>query len=85
MGPEHQWRDRGLTVLPAAVLMGATFPVAARLWAAGPGGLGRRLRGVYAGNVAGAIVGSLAAGSGWCQSSARTTACFSWGPDALHH
>jgi spermidine synthase len=51
-----------LTVLPAAVLMGATFPVAARLWAAGSGGLGRRLGGVYAGNVAGAIVGSLAAG-----------------------
>ncbi|MBV9600901.1 MAG: fused MFS/spermidine synthase [Chloroflexi bacterium] len=52
-----------LTVLPAALLMGATFPVAARLWAAGTGdGLGRKLGGVYAGNVAGAIVGSLAAG-----------------------
>jgi spermidine synthase len=50
------------TVLPAALLMGATFPVAARLWAAGAGGLGRRLGGVYAGNVAGAIVGSLASG-----------------------
>ena len=51
-----------LTVLPAALLMGATFPVAARLWAAGTSTLGRRLGGVYAGNVAGAIVGSLAAG-----------------------
>jgi spermidine synthase len=51
-----------LTVLPAALLMGATFPVAARLWAAGADGLGRKLGGVYAGNVAGAIVGSLAAG-----------------------
>jgi spermidine synthase len=51
-----------LTVLPASLLMGATFPVAARLWAAGASGLGRRLGGVYAGNVAGAILGSLAAG-----------------------
>jgi spermidine synthase len=51
-----------LTVLPAAMLMGATFPVAARLWAAGSDGLGRKLGGVYAGNVAGAIFGSLAAG-----------------------
>jgi spermidine synthase len=51
-----------VTVLPAALLMGATFPVAARLWAAGSGGLGRRLGGVYAGNVAGAIFGSLASG-----------------------
>jgi spermidine synthase len=51
-----------LTVLPAALLMGATFPVAARLWAAGASGLGSKLGGVYAGNVAGAIVGSLAAG-----------------------
>ena len=51
-----------LTVLPAALLMGATFPVAARLWAAGARGLGTRLGGIYAANVAGAIVGSLAAG-----------------------
>jgi predicted membrane-bound spermidine synthase len=51
-----------LTVLPAALLMGATFPLAARLWAAGAPGLGRRLGSVYAANVAGAIVGSLAAG-----------------------
>jgi spermidine synthase len=51
-----------LTVLPAALLMGATFPVAARLWAAGASGLGTKLGGVYAGNVAGAIVGSLVAG-----------------------
>src|SRR5207248_1342570 len=34
----------------------------ARLWAAGASGLGRRLGGIYAANVAGAIVGSLAAG-----------------------
>ena len=51
-----------VTVLPAALLMGATFPVAARLWAAGADGLGRRLGDIYAGNVAGAIVGALAAG-----------------------
>jgi spermidine synthase len=51
-----------VTVLPAAVLMGATFPVAARLWAAGADRLGRRLGDVYAGNVAGAIVGALASG-----------------------
>jgi spermidine synthase len=51
-----------LTVLPAALLMGATFPVAARLWAAGASGLGSKLGGVYAGNVTGAIVGSLMAG-----------------------
>ncbi len=50
------------TVLPAALLMGATFPVAARLWAAGASRLGARLGGVYAANVAGAIVGSLAGG-----------------------
>ncbi|MDQ3810297.1 MAG: fused MFS/spermidine synthase, partial [Chloroflexota bacterium] len=50
------------TVLPAAVLMGATFPAAARLWAAGSEGLGRRLGGIYGANVAGAIVGSLAGG-----------------------
>ena len=51
-----------LTILPASLLMGATFPVAARLWAAGSERLGTRLGGVYAANVAGAIVGSLAAG-----------------------
>ena len=51
-----------LTVLPAALLMGATFPVAARLWAAGSSGLGRRVGGIYGGNVAGAIVGSLLGG-----------------------
>ncbi|HYW89801.1 MAG TPA: fused MFS/spermidine synthase, partial [Chloroflexota bacterium] len=39
------------TVLPAALLMGATFPVAARLWAAGSAGLGRRLGGIYGANV----------------------------------
>src|SRR5260221_2507287 len=42
--------------------MVATVQVAARLWAAGSSGLGQKLGGVYAGNVAGAIVGSLAAG-----------------------
>jgi spermidine synthase len=51
-----------LTVLPAALLLGATFPVAARLWAAGSDRLGERLGGIYAGNVAGAIVGSLVGG-----------------------
>ena len=51
-----------LTVLPAALLMGATFPAASRLWAAGADQVGARLGGVYAANVAGAIVGSLGAG-----------------------
>jgi spermidine synthase len=51
-----------VTVLPAALLMGATFPLAARLWAAGSDRLGRRLGGIYGANVAGAIVGSLAGG-----------------------
>ena len=51
-----------VTVLPAAVLMGATFPVAARLWAAGADRLGRRLGDVYSGNVGGAIVGALGSG-----------------------
>jgi predicted membrane-bound spermidine synthase len=51
-----------VTVLPAALLMGATFPFAARLWAAGSDRLGQRLGGIYGANVAGAIVGSLAAG-----------------------
>lgn len=52
-----------LTVLPAALLMGASFPVAARLWVAGRGGtLASRLGGIYAANTVGAIVGSTAAG-----------------------
>ncbi len=51
-----------LTVLPAALLMGATFPAAARLWAAGTPGLGKKLGGIYGANVAGAILGSLLAG-----------------------
>lgn len=51
-----------VTVLPAALLMGATFPLAARLWAAGSDRLGQRLGGIYGANVAGAIVGSLAGG-----------------------
>jgi spermidine synthase len=66
-----------LTVLPAALLMGATFPVAARLWAAGSSGLGQKLGGVYAGNVAGAIVGSLAAGFVLVPLLAPTTVCYS--------
>ncbi|HYY89696.1 MAG TPA: fused MFS/spermidine synthase, partial [Chloroflexota bacterium] len=51
-----------LSVLPAALLMGATFPAASRLWAAGAERIGARLGGVYAANVAGAILGSLAGG-----------------------
>ncbi len=51
-----------VTVLPAALLMGATFPVAARLYAAGRTGLGKRVGGIYGANVAGAILGSLAGG-----------------------
>ena len=38
-----------VTVLPAALLMGATFPLAARLWAAGSDRLGQRLGGIYGG------------------------------------
>lgn len=52
-----------LTILPASLFMGATFPLAARLWAAGSAGrLGRRLGSVYAANTLGAIAGSLLAG-----------------------
>jgi spermidine synthase len=50
------------TVLPAALMMGATFPIGARLWAAGADRLGQRLGGVYAANVSGAILGSLLGG-----------------------
>lgn len=48
-------------VLPPMLLLGASFPVAARIVTAG-GGVGRRAGGVYAVNVLGGIAGSLIAG-----------------------
>ena len=51
-----------LTVFPAALIMGATFPVATRVYAAGHPDLGRRVGTIYGANVCGAIAGSLLAG-----------------------
>jgi spermidine synthase len=55
-------------ILPTALLLGAAFPIGVVLWSqtGGPGSddkqLGRRIGSLYAGNVGGAILGSLAAG-----------------------
>ena len=50
------------TIFPPAVLMGCTFPVAARLYATREGRAGRQVGTIYAANVCGAIFGSYAAG-----------------------
>lgn len=56
----------GLTVvLPASIFFGVAFPVGLKLWtdaAAGAGDIGRRVGVFYSVNVAGGILGSLAAG-----------------------
>lgn len=53
-------------ILPTSLLLGAAFPVGLVLWSTGPADdqtrLGRRVGTLYALNVGGAIVGSLAAG-----------------------
>ncbi|MCL6647966.1 MAG: fused MFS/spermidine synthase [Chloroflexi bacterium] len=51
-----------VAIFPPALLMGALFPVAALLYAAGQTDVGRRIGSVYGANVLGAVSGSLAAG-----------------------
>ncbi len=52
-----------LALLPTSLLLGAAFPIGVVLWSAGHDrGLGRRIGTLYASNVAGAILGSIAAG-----------------------
>ncbi|GIW10129.1 MAG: hypothetical protein KatS3mg061_1186 [Dehalococcoidia bacterium] len=51
-----------LAIGPPALVMGALFPVAARIVAAGRPDVGRRVGLVYGGNVIGAIAGSLLGG-----------------------
>ena len=51
-----------LVVLPPMFLLGATFPIAARIAGAGHADVGRRVGAVYAGNVCGAIVGAFLGG-----------------------
>jgi spermidine synthase len=51
-----------LTIFPSAFLMGAAFPVAAKLYGDGRPDIGRRLGTIYGANVLGAIAGSLLAG-----------------------
>jgi spermidine synthase len=51
-----------LVVLPPMVLLGMTFPIAARIAGAGHADVGRRVGVVYAANVFGAIVGSFLGG-----------------------
>ena len=63
------WRTSGtiqacvVAMLPAAALMGATFPYALRLWLGGShAAVGQRVGVLYALNVCGALAGSLAGG-----------------------
>lgn len=51
-----------IVILPPLLLLGASFPVAARIVVTGAGRAGRELGLLYAGNTAGAILGSWAAG-----------------------
>src|SRR5207247_6794962 len=51
-----------LAILPPMLLLGASFPVAARIVVSGSGNTGRDLGVLYAGNTAGAILGAWAAG-----------------------
>jgi spermidine synthase len=55
-------RGAAIAIIPCALCAGLAFPVGVRLWT-GPGpAAGRRLGTLYAGNVAGAFVGSVLAG-----------------------
>ena len=63
------WRTSGMiqacvvAMLPAAILMGAAFPLALRVWLAeAADGVGRRVGMLYALNVCGAVAGALAGG-----------------------
>ncbi|MGH2583935.1 MAG: fused MFS/spermidine synthase, partial [Dehalococcoidia bacterium] len=51
-----------LVVFPSMLLLGMTFPVAARIAGAGHGDVGRRVSAVYAANVCGAIAGAFLGG-----------------------
>jgi spermidine synthase len=51
-----------VSVLPTALCLGMAFPVGVRLWSDRPGSAGHQLGVLYAGNVAGALAGSLLAG-----------------------
>ena len=51
-----------IAVLPTALCLGMAFPVGVRLWSGRARSAGRQLGVLYAGNVAGALVGSLLAG-----------------------
>jgi spermidine synthase len=52
----------GVVILPVMLLLGASFPVAARIVVPSHGGTGRWLGLLYAGNTAGAILGAWIAG-----------------------
>lgn len=52
----------GLTILPSTLIIGATFPIAARIYTAGVRGVSERLGEIYSVNVFGAIFGSMLGG-----------------------
>jgi spermidine synthase len=52
----------GLTILPTTLIIGATFPVAARIYTAGGGSVSGSLGEIYSVNVFGAIFGSMLGG-----------------------
>ena len=63
------WRTSGMvqacivSMLPATVLMGSTFPLALAVWLRGaPDAVGQRVGILYAANVCGAVAGALAGG-----------------------
>jgi spermidine synthase len=51
-----------LTILPSTLLIGATFPIAARIYTVGVDGSAERLGEIYSANVFGAIFGSMLGG-----------------------
>ncbi len=51
-----------VAILPPMLLLGASFPIAARIVVSGPSTAGRQLGVLYAGNTAGAILGAWSAG-----------------------
>ena len=80
-GGAERFRDliagAALTILPASILMGAAFPIGCRLWLQTTSDSGRRVGVLYSTNLAGAILGSLAAGFVLLPAigSARSIAC----------
>ena len=55
-------RGAAIAILPTALCLGIAFPIGVHLWLDAPRSAGRQLGVLYAGNVAGALVGSLVAG-----------------------